>query len=133
MRVPWAVAFRRERATPLLDTVALSHREFAPSDSAPAVLAFRAGAVVSDATGHAIEPVEQLVAELWTDAGRRLGVLARFRNLLPGRYAFGLTGRGPLGKELPPGRYSLRLRARPVAGDVGASATSVDVPFTITR
>jgi hypothetical protein len=44
-----------------------------------------------------------------------------------------LTGRGPRGRKLAPGRYVLRLTARPVAGDVGAAATSVDVRFTISR
>ena len=42
-------------------------------------------------------------------------------DLLPGRYAFGLTGRGPAGRPLAPGRYDVRLRAYPPAGDVGAS------------
>ena len=55
------------------------------------------------------------------------------RNLLPGRYAFGLTGRAANGKRLAPGDYVLRLRAKPVAGDLGAPDTVVDVPFRITR
>lgn len=133
VRLPWAVFFRSDRETPLLTGAALSHREFAPSDTAPAVLAFQAGTVFSNATGNAVEPVETLVAELWTAGGRRIGVLARLRNLLPGRYALGVTGRGPRGHELRPGRYILRLLARPVAGDYGAPASSVDVPFTIIR
>jgi subtilisin family serine protease len=132
-RVPWAVMFRADRTEQLLSAVKLSESRFDPSDSAPSVLAFRAGAIVSGLEGHAVEPVELLVAELWTRDGKRLGVLARLRNLLPGRYAFGLTGRGPHGKELKPGAYMLRLEARPVAGDYGARASTVDVPFTITR
>ena len=55
--------------------------------------------------------------------GKPLGVLSRIHDLLPGRYAFGLTGRGPAGKPLAPGRYVVRLRAHPPAGDVGAGAT----------
>ena len=74
-----------------------------------------------------------LEAELWTKAGRRLGLLTRLRDLLPGRYAFGVTGRGPDGRKLRPGRYAIRLRAHPVAGDTGAAATAVDVRFTIVR
>nr|MBA2537956.1 hypothetical protein [Actinomycetota bacterium] len=132
-RVPWAVMFRAQQQEELLSAVALSKGKFNPSDSAPTVLAFRAGAIVSDAEGHAVEPVELLVAELWTRDGKRLGVLARLRNLLPGRYAFGLTGRGPSGRELRPGDYTLRLVARPVAGDYGALVSRVNVPFTITR
>ncbi len=36
---------------------------------------------------------------------RALGVLARRRELLPGRYTFGLTGRGPDGERLRRGAY----------------------------
>ena len=132
-RLPWAVMFRGPKQEELLSGVALAHARFNPSDTAPTVLAFRAGAIVSDVEGHAVEPVELLVAELWTREGKRLGVLARLRDLLPGRYAFGLTGRGPNGRELRPGDYTLRLEAHPVAGDYGALASKVDVPFTITR
>jgi len=67
-----------------------------------------------------------------TAKGKRLGVLTRLHDLLPGRYAFGVTGRGPRGNELAEGAYVLRLVAHPVAGDAGAKATTVDVPFTIT-
>ena len=43
-----------------------------------------------------------------------MGRLARLRNLLPGRYTFGLTGRGPARTTAPrPGRYRLRLLAYP--------------------
>jgi len=34
--------------------------------------------------------------------------------VLPGRYTFGLTGRGPDGQLLPPGSYSVRVVAYPV-------------------
>lgn len=131
VRVPWAVSFRDGDRDPLLSGVGLSHREFSASDAAPAVLAFRAGRVESSATGYAVEPVGVLVAELRTSGGERLGVLARMRDLLPGRYALGLTGRGPNGKRLAPGSYVVRVRADPVPGDFGAGATAVDVPFTI--
>ena len=65
--------------------------------------------------------------------GKELVTLLQMRNLLPGRYAFGLTGRAPDGKRLAPGNYVLRLRAEPVEGDVGAPASVVDVRFAITR
>ena len=132
VRVPWAVSFRGSAQSPLLTGVALSTDAFSPSDTAPAVLAFRAGRVESGDAGYAVEAVAVLSAELWTRDGRRLGVLARLRDLLPGRYAFGLTGRGPDGKKLEPGDYVVRLRARPVPGDTGARPSTVDVPFTIT-
>jgi hypothetical protein len=133
IRLPWAVSFRPEQPADLLSSVSLSNRVFAVSDTAPAVLAFRAGNVATSANGHTIEPVELLVAELWTAKGKKLGVLHRLHDLLPGRYAFGLTGRGPRGGKLAPGRYVLRLVAKPVAGDVAAASTRVDVPFTISR
>jgi minor extracellular serine protease Vpr len=133
LRIPWAVSVRPERPAPLLSSVSLSNDRFQVSDVAPAVVAFRAGNVDAGADGNAIEPVQLLVAELRTAKGKRLGVLTRLHDLLPGRYAFGLTGRGPRGGKLAPGRYVLRLTARPVAGDVGAAATSVDVRFTISR
>ena len=50
------------------------------------------------------------------------------RDVLPGRYSFGITGRGAGGKRLPPGAYALRITATPVGG--GATDEEV-VPFTI--
>ena len=132
VRVPWAVSFRSAKPRALVSAVSLSHKRFAPSDTAPAVVSFRVGGVAGDSAGRELEPVQLLEAELWADGGRRrLGVLARLRDLLPGRYAFGLTGRGPRGKTLRPGDYVLRLRAHPVAGDAGVGATSVELAFTI--
>jgi hypothetical protein len=52
---------------------------------------------------------------------------------LPGRYAFGLTGRGPAGKRLRPGRYELRLTAHAVDAGDGASAYSEKIAFAVTR
>ena len=111
-RIPWAIAPRPQDG--LVDSVSLSNWEFDPSKTAPAVLAFRAGRAVVGPGGEQIEPVGLLDVELWTPKGKRIGVIARLRDLLPGRYAFGLTGRGPDGKELAPGTYVLRLRAQPV-------------------
>ena len=45
----------------------------------------------------------------------RNGLLARLRDLLPGRVAIGLTGRGPGGNVLQPGRYRVRLVALPTS------------------
>jgi hypothetical protein len=80
-----------------------------------------------------IEPVGVLELELWTADGRRLGVLARLRDVLPGRYAYGLTGRGPSGRLLAEGSYVLRLRAHPVDGDDGTQPSTAEAVFTITR
>ena len=130
-RVPWAVA-PRPADLALVDSVSLSNWEFAPSKSAPAVLAFRAGHAVPGAEGEQIEPVGLLDLELWTPMGKRLGVIARLRDLLPGRYAFGLTGRGPDGKVLEPGTYVLRLRAQPVDAVDGTPPSTADTVFRIT-
>ena len=133
VRVPWAVARREARKAPLVGDVQLSHHTFAPSNRAPVVLAFRAGRVDRVSDGEMIEPVGVLELELWTADGRRLGVLARLRDVLPGRYAYGLTGRGPSGRLLAEGSYVLRLRAHPVDGDDGTQPSTAEAVFTITR
>jgi subtilisin family serine protease len=128
VRVPWAVSFRSGKAVPLLTDVKLSNDVFAPSSAAPAVVAFQAGR----ADGEGLAPVALLTADVRRADGKKLGTVIRMRNLLPGRYAFGLTGRGANGEQLAPGDYVLRLRAKPVSGDMGARDTIVDLPFTIT-
>jgi hypothetical protein len=129
-RIPWAIAPRPQGA--LVDSVSLSNWEFKPSKSAPVVLAFRAGRAAAGPAGEEIEPVGLLDVELWTPEGKRLGVIARLRDLLPGRYAFGLTGRGPDGKVLAPGTYVLRLRAQPVDAADGTPPSTADTVFRIT-
>ena len=130
-RIPWAIA-PRPGDLALVDSVSLSNWQFAPSKSAPVVLAFRAGRAVPGTGGEQIEPVGLLDLELWTPKGKRLGVIARLRDLLPGRYAFGLTGRGPDGKVLAPGTYVLRLRAQPVDAADGTPPSTADTVFRIT-
>jgi hypothetical protein len=115
IRVPW-VAVPRPLEPDLLGSVVLDPERFEPSDSAPAVLAFRAGSILRSAEGEETQPVARLELELWRDGGRRLGLVAQLRNLLPGQYLYGLTGRGPAGKKLRPGRYVLRLAAYPTGG-----------------
>ena len=133
VRLPWAVARSAVGRAPLVGDVQISHHSFSPSDLAPVVLAFRAGRVDQTGDGETIEPVGVLEVELWTADGRGLGVLARLRDVLPGRYAFGLTGRGPNGGTLPEGSYVLRLRAYPVDGDDGTRPSTAEAVFTITR
>jgi hypothetical protein len=48
--------------------------------------------------------------------------------VLPGRYAFGLTGRGPSGRMLQSGPYELRILAWPTGG---GPPTSRSVRFRI--
>jgi minor extracellular serine protease Vpr len=131
-RIPWAIA-PRPQGVALVDSLSLSNWEFEPSKSAPAVLAFRAGRAVAGPGGEQIEPVGLLDLELWTTKGKRIGIIARLRDLLPGRYAFGLTGRGPDGKVLEPGTYVLRLRAQPVDAVDGTPPSTADTVFRITN
>ena len=56
--------------------------------------------------------------------GTKLGILAQLRDLLPGRYAFGLTGRDAKGETLDPGRYRVQLTAFPT-GEGPPSKVSV--------
>jgi hypothetical protein len=84
------------------------------SDATPAALSFVAGAV-SAAPDPQVRAVELLEVQLWRD-GERIGVLAQRRELLPGRYTFGLTGRSPTGDRLGRGTYTIRLVAYPGDG-----------------
>ncbi len=76
------------------------------------MLTIQAGNLVHD-HGLQIQPVSRLDILLYTASGRFVGVLGRLRNLLPGSYSFGITGRGPSSARLPPGGYELRFVAWP--------------------
>jgi hypothetical protein len=110
VRVPWTLTLGRYERDLL--AVRISTQRFKPSDSAPALLELRAGRLVTERGRSEVLPLSHLDLDLWRGR-RRIGRLARLRNLLPGRYTFGLTGRGPAGRRLPPGRYTLRLIAFP--------------------
>ena len=114
VRIPWAVALQPQRV-PLLGQIRLSTASFQASDRAPAVLSVRAGSV-SDRNGRIqLRPLARLDVELWRGE-EKLGLLARLRDVLPGSYAFGLTGRGPGGGGLSAGVYRLRVLAVPPDG-----------------
>jgi hypothetical protein len=115
LRVPWAITFARPRLS-LLGPLHLSDRRFEPSDDAPAVLRFRAGRLLRAAGRYEVQPLERLDLELRDADGDRLGLLARLRNVVPGVFTFGITGRGPAGQVLDPGRYRLRVIAVPTHG-----------------
>jgi hypothetical protein len=123
--IPWAVALPA-RDAPLLGQIALSAKRFRASDRAPAVLNVRAGSVAQRNGRTQLQPLERLDVELWR-GGERLGLLARLRDVLPGSYAFGLTGRGPGGGGLSAGAYRLRIVAVPPDG----KSESRIVRFTI--
>jgi hypothetical protein len=72
--------------------------------------------------------VGRLDMMLTSSYGTSLGLLVRMRDLLPGRYAFGLTGRDPNGNRLPAADYTLTLAAVPPDG---SRATYRTVKFTI--
>jgi Subtilase family len=127
LRVPWTVVTAPVDPA-LIGAVQLSSASFKPSDASPSVLLAELGQVHTGAAGISVEPLARLDIHLLDPKGRDLGLLARLRDVLPGRYAFGLTGRGPNGGVLPRGRYSLRLLAFPAAG---GRAVARSVLFTI--
>jgi hypothetical protein len=127
IRVPWAITFGKRRP-PGLASVRLSTHSFSPSDAAPSLLSFVAGSVRRSAGEPDVLPLSRLDLELWSPDGGRIGLLARLRDVLPGRYSFGVTGRDPTGAVLPSGEYQLRLLA--FATDEGPP-TARTVGFTI--
>jgi hypothetical protein len=96
--------------------VSLSATSFRASDRAPAVLTVQVGQVRDLSGRRQLRPLSRLDIELWR--GReQLGLVTRLRDVLPGRYAFGLTGRGPRGGALARGEYRLRIVAVPPDGE----------------
>ena len=120
--VPWAVALPF-KGSALIGGVAISTRAFRASDRAPAVLTVQAGQVRDLAGRRQLRPVSRLDVELWRGS-ERLGLVARLRDVLPGRYAFGLTGRGPRGGALAKGAYRLRVLAVPPDGPAEAETVT---------
>ena len=111
--MPWAIAFGGDDVD-LIASATLSAKSFGRSDTKPALLALDAGRVLEVDGRPEIRPVRQLDVVLCRADGNRVGLLARLRDVLPGRNTFGLTGRGPDGQLLPPGSYVLRVLAYPV-------------------
>jgi hypothetical protein len=126
LRIPWTVAVP-VTDRPVVSRVVLSDESFAPSDRSPTVLSLVAGRVDGPPERPQILPLARLDVELYRGE-RRLGRLVRLRDVLPGRYALGVTGRGPLGARLRAGAYVLRVVGAPVGG---GRPTVVNVPFTL--
>jgi hypothetical protein len=126
LRVPWSAAVPVANR-PVVSRVSLSEARFAPSDRSPAVLSLVAGRVDGPSERPQLLPLSRLDVDLYRGT-RRIGRLVRLRNLLPGRYALGVTGRGPLGGRLPAGSYALRVVGTPVGG---GPSTVVNVPFRL--
>jgi hypothetical protein len=110
IRVPWVITFGA-RVAPSLSAVHLSAKSLTPSDTRPALLSFIAGAVPRSDAGEDVRPLSRVDLELWSPTGGRIGLLARMRDVLPGRYSYGVTGRDPTGAVLPASDYRLELVA----------------------
>ena len=103
----------------LISHVHLSSTTLDAEALTPALLTLRLGRLVESASGSGrveVIPVARFDVELVDPGGQPLGLLARVRDVLPGTYAFALTGRAPSGARLAPGKYVLRLRAFPTDG-----------------
>jgi subtilisin family serine protease len=111
LRVPWAIGFRQPAGS-LLGQLSLDRTSFKPSDVRPAVLQVQIGRLAG-VRRIQIQPAARLDVLLYTGNGAFIGRLTRLRDLLPGTYSFGITGRGPGGAILSPGSYELRLVAWP--------------------
>ncbi|HJV29648.1 MAG TPA: hypothetical protein VJ645_03950, partial [Gaiellaceae bacterium] len=130
LRIPWAVTFG-PASTKLIGSVQLREASFVPSDVSPALLTLRAGKVLRTGAGEQIRPVRRLDVDLLQANGKRIGLLARLRDLIPGHVAIGITGRDPDGALLKPGRYRLRLSAWPT--EAGGRPSRAVVRFRIKR
>jgi len=126
LQVRWTIAVPLAKRD-LIRGAHLSSQVFGPSDVEPAVLTIVAGRIDGSAERPQLLPLEKLSIDLYR-GDRRLGRLALVRDMLPGRYSFGITGRGVNGRRLPAGGYGLRLTATPVGG---GDADVETVPFTI--
>ena len=124
LRVPWGIDFT-PAPVGLVRSASLSARTFAASDARPALLSIDAGRLLELSGRPAIVPLGRLDVALWHAGGAEVGLLARMRDVLPGRYTLGLTGRGPGGRRLPAGRYVLRVIGYPVRSDGPTSSRKV--------
>ena len=128
IRVPW-LATPRPPTSGLLPQVELTPTAFDPAETSP-VLSLRAGRLFLGGRQPRIQPISRLEIVLNTKKGKHLGLLARLRDQLPGRYYFVITGRAPTGQILSPGRYELVVRAYPTTR---GRATHKTVEFKIER
>jgi hypothetical protein len=127
IRVPWAIAFGPDNVD-LIARAALSAKTFTASDVTPALLSLDVGRVLRVSGQAEIRPLALLDVDLWRSDGTRVGLLARLRDVLPGRYTFGLTGRGPDGQLLAPGGYVVKIVGYPVEG---RPLSRRRIPFTL--
>lgn len=129
-RVPFATAFAHDPPAPLVDAARLAP---VPDDNDAgllSILSFRVGWVGESPAGLALGPVALLEVELW-EGSRFVGTIARMRDLLPGRYSVGLTGRAPDGSVLAAGEYRLQFVARPAIAGFGELVSVAGPSFTV--
>jgi hypothetical protein len=96
--------------------LAVSRPQLTIPPAGRAVLVVSVGRVAVTSAGLDIVPAARLDLVLYSAAGTPLGLLARVRDLLPGRYLFSVSGRDPFGRPLRRGRYVLEVVAFPTAG-----------------
>jgi subtilisin family serine protease len=125
-RIPWTVLVAPPPAG-LIGEARLSRRRLGPTTSS--LLTLRAGRVASRAGRAEILPVRRLDVVLEDEKGKPIGQLARLRDVLPGRYTFGVTARDPDGFPLDPGRYVIQLVAWPTGR---GQPTAVSLSFEVT-
>jgi hypothetical protein len=126
LKIPWTITVPVV-GLDLIRNAKLSSRSFTPSDVQPSVLTLTLGRVDGSLERPQLLSLEEVMIDLYRGE-RGLGQLALVRDLLPGRYSFGITGRGVDGKRLPPGDYELRVIAIPVGGGFPNEET---IPFAI--
>jgi hypothetical protein len=126
LRIPWVIVFR-PYAGSLLGPARVDPPASTPSADKPATLTVVVGRITGGRSLQ-VQPVARLDLLLYTAGGTFIGVLAKQRDLLPGVYRFGLTGRGPTGAALPPGSYEIRIVAQPV---LRGTASRTKVSFRI--
>ena len=143
VRIPWSIGFearpagliRDPRAGPVICPVRRSGRagtgcravgrgggrqrdahvqERSPRQRARSLVALRARSFICE-TQAAIRSCGRDMQTVMGDV-RLVGLLARVRDVLPGRYVFQLTGRGPGGAPLPRGVYVATVLAYPADG-----------------
>ena len=126
--VPWAVALP-VRGSALIGGLNLSARSFRASDRAPAVLTVQAGQVRDLAGRRQLRPLSRLDVELWRGS-ERIGLVARLRDVLPGRYVFRLRAAAPAAapsQRAVPAPRRRRAARRPGRGGGGHLQDSLRV------
>ena len=118
VRVPWVLAFAARPLDPIVSA------SLAPGSLR---LTVDVGRVTMVAGGLEIQPLSRLDVGLSTPDGRPLGLLARIRDVLPGRYTFELTGRGAGGARCRPAATS-RPSSRIPSTEVCLAVETSDFP-----